>query len=148
MFDESHKHEQLLTAYANIFLESPRKPVNIAAKGGLEIYHLNIEIIVRIIKFFFHLINIIKGGNKLIYSAMMECCNLGKRGDNLSQQLSWLSSVFYLFRIAGYSSISRYFKLEEGLAIESLRTELRKLYRQHILKPQLYLVNWHLFILK
>ena len=64
--------------------------------------------------------NIIKGGNKLIYSAVMECRNLWKREDNLSKQLSWLSSVFYLFQIAGYrySSISRY--EEEGQVMESL----------------------------
>ena len=78
----------------------------------------------------------IKGGNKLIYSAIMECYNLWERGDNLSKQLRWLSSVFYLFQNAGYrySSISKYVELEEGLVKESLRTELQKLYRQHFLK--------------
>ena len=66
----------------------------------------------------------------------MECYNLWERGDNLSKQLSWLSSVFYLFQIAGYrhSSISRYVELEEGLVIESLRAELQKLYYQHFFK--------------
>ena len=127
--DESHKHEQLLNRLC-------KKSSNIAAKGELGIYHLNIEISVRLIKFFFHLTNIIKGGNKLIYSAVMECYNLWERGDNLSKELSWLSSVFYLFQIAGcrYSSISRYVELDEGLVIESLRTELQKLYRQHCFK--------------
>ena len=137
LFDESHKHEQLLNRLCKYTLGIPKKSSNIAAKGELEIYHLNIEISVRIIKFFFHLMNIIKGWNKLIYSAVMElCCNLWERGDNLSKQLSWLSSVFYLFQIAGYrySSISRYVELEEGLVIESLRTELQKLYRQHFFK--------------
>ena len=72
----------------------------------------------------------------MTYSAVMECYNLWERGDNLSKQLSWLSSVFYVFQIAGYrySSISRYVELEEGLVIESLRTELQKLYRQHFFK--------------
>ena len=142
LFDESNKHEQLLSRLCKYTLGIPKKSSNIAAKGELGIYHLNIEISVRIIKFFFHLINI-EGGNKLIYSAVMECCNLWKRRDHLSKQLRWLSSIFHLFRIAGhrYSSISRHFELEEELVIESLRTELKKLYRQHFSKPYLYLVN-------
>ena len=79
-------------------------------------------------------------GNKLIYSAVMECSNLWKRGDNLSKQLSWISSVFYLFRIAGYrySSISRYFELEEGLVLKSSQTELQKIYRHHFFKTILF----------
>ena len=56
----------------------PKKSSNIAAKGELGIYHLNMEISVRILK---HLINI-KGGNKLIYSAVIECYNLWKHGVN------------------------------------------------------------------
>ena len=42
----------------------------------------------------------------------------------------------YLFQIVGYrySSISRHVELEERLVIESLRTELQKLYRQHFCK--------------
>ena len=152
LFDESHKHEQLLNRLCKYTPGIPKKSSNIAAKGELGIYYLNIEISVRIIKFFFHLINIIKGGNKLIYSAVMECCNLWKRGDDLSKELRWLSLVFYLFRIAGYRyfSISRYFELEEGLIVESSRTELQKLYYTFstFSKPYLYLVNWHLFILK
>ena len=68
LFDESHKHEQLLNRLCKYTLGIP--------KAELEIYHLNIEISVKIITFFFHLMNIIKGGNKLIYSAVMQCCNL------------------------------------------------------------------------
>ena len=66
---------------------------------------------------------------------MMECHNLWKREDNMSKQLSWLSSVFYLFQIAlnRCSSMSRYVE-EQGLVIESLQTELQKLYRQHFFK--------------
>ena len=126
--DESHKHEQLLKRLCKYTLGIPKKSSNIAAKGELGIYHLNIEISVRIIKFFFHLMNIVKRGNKLIYSAVMECY--------LSKQLSWFLLVFYLLQIAGYrySSISRYVELEEGLVKESLRTELQKLYRQYFFK--------------
>ena len=99
---------QLLNSLCNYTLGIPKKSSNIAAKWESGICHLNIEISVRIIKFFFHLMNITKGGNKLMYSAVMECYNLLKRGDNLSKQLSWLLSVFYLFQTAGYgySSIS------------------------------------------
>ena len=150
MFDESHKHEQLLNRLCKYTLGIPKKSSNIAAKRKLGIYHLNIEISIRIIKFFFHLMNIIKGGNKLIYSAVTECYNLGKRGNNLSKQLSWLSSVFYLFQIAGYrySSISRYAELEEGLVKKNCELNLKNYTISTFSKPYLYLVNWHLFILK
>ena len=97
LFDESHKHEQLLNRLCKYTLGIPKKSSNIAAKGESEIYHLNIEISVRIIKFFFHWINIIKGGNNLIYSAAMECYNRWKCGYNLGKQLSWLSSVLYIY---------------------------------------------------
>ena len=66
---------------------------------------------------------------------MMECHNLWKREDNMSKQLSWLSALFYLFQIAlnRCSSRSRYVE-EQGLVIESLQTELQKLYHQHFFK--------------
>ena len=73
LFDESHKHEQLSNRLCKYTLGIPKKSSNIAAKGELGIYHLNIEISVRIIKSLFDLINIIKEGNKLIYSVVMEC---------------------------------------------------------------------------
>ena len=62
LFDESHKHEQLLNRLCKYTLGIPKKSSNIAAKGELGIYHLNIEISVTIIKFFFHLMKIIEGG--------------------------------------------------------------------------------------
>ena len=62
LFDESHKHERLLNMLCKYTIGIPKKSSNIVAKGELGIYHLNIEISVRIIKFFFPLMNIIKGG--------------------------------------------------------------------------------------
>ena len=58
LFDESHKYEQLLNRLCKYTLGIPKKSSNIVAKEELSIYHLNIEIIVRNIKFFFHLMNI------------------------------------------------------------------------------------------
>ena len=54
--------QQLLNRLCKYTLGIRKKSSNIAAKGELEIYHLNMEISIRIIKFFFHLMNIIKGG--------------------------------------------------------------------------------------
>ena len=135
-FDESHKHEQLLNRMCKYTLGIPKKSSNIAAKGELGIYHLNIEVCIRIVKFFFHLLKLMKEGNKLIYSAVMECYTLWKCGDNLSKELSWLSTVFYMLQIAGYNfpSISNYLEIDEGITVKNLKTELQKLYRQHFLK--------------
>ena len=85
LFDESHKHAQLLNRISKYTLGIPKKSSNIAAKGELGIYHLNIEACIRIVKFFFHLLKLIRGGNKLIYSAVMECYILWKCGGNLSK---------------------------------------------------------------
>ena len=136
LFDESHKHEQLLNRICKYTLEIPKKSSNIAAKGELGIYHLNTEVCIRIVKFFFHLLRLIKGGNKLIYSAVMECDTLWKCGDNLSKELSWLSTVFYLLQIAGYNfpSISNYLEIDKGITVKNLKTELQKLYRQQFFK--------------
>ena len=137
LFGESHKHEQLLNSMCKYTLGIPKKSSNIAAKGELGIYHLNIEVCIRIVtEFLFHLLKLIKEGNKLIYSAVMECYTLWKRGDNLSKELSWLSTVFYLFQIAGYNfpSISNYLEIDEGITVKNLKTELQKLYRQHFFK--------------
>ena len=97
---------------------------------------MNIEVCIRIAKFFFHLLKRIKEDNKLIYSAVMEWYTLWKCGDNLSKELSWLSTVFYLLQIAGYKfpSISNYLEIDEGITVKNLKTELQKLYRQHFLK--------------
>ena len=56
--------------------------------------------------------------------------------DNLSKELSWLSTVFYLLQVAGYNfpSISNYLEIDEGITVKSLKTKLQKLYRQHFFK--------------
>ena len=56
--------------------------------------------------------------------------------DNLSKELSWLSTVFYLLQIAGYNfpSISNYLEIDEEITVKNLKTELQKLYRQHFFK--------------
>ena len=124
LFDESHKHEQLLNRMCKYTLGILKEGSNIAAKGELGIYHLNIEVCIRIIKFFFLLLKLInlKEGNKLIYSAVMECYTLWKCGDKV--------------QIAGYNflSISNYLEIDEGMTVKNLKTELQKLYRQHFFK--------------
>ena len=63
----------------------------------------------------------------------MESYTLWKCGDNLSKELSWLSTVFYLLQTAGYNfpSISNYVEIDEGITVKNLKTELQKLYRQN-----------------
>ena len=136
LFDESYKHEQLLNRICKYALGIPKKSSNIAAKGELGVYHLNIEIYIRMVKFFFHLGKLIKDGNGLIDSAVKECYTVWKRGDNYSKQLSWLTAVFYLFEMAGhrYYSISNYFELDEERVIKNLRSELQRLFHQHFFK--------------
>ena len=136
LFDESYKHEQLLNRICKYALGIPKKSSNIAAKGELGVYHLNIEIYIRMIKFFFHLGKLIKDGNGLIDSAVKECYTVWKRGDNYSKQLSWLTAVFYLFEMAGhrYYSISNYFELDQERVIKTLKSELQRLFHQHFFK--------------
>ena len=51
LFDESHKHEQLLNRLSRYTFGIPKKSSNNAAKGELGIYHLNIGIRFGSIKF-------------------------------------------------------------------------------------------------
>ena len=50
----------------------------------------------------------------------MECYTLWKCGDNLSRELSLLSTVFYLLQIAGYNfpSIPNYLEIDEGITVK------------------------------
>ena len=63
----------MLNRMCKYTLGIPKNSSNIAAKGELGIYHLNIEVCIRMPKIFFHLLKLIKEGNKLIYSAVIEC---------------------------------------------------------------------------
>ena len=99
----------------------PKKSSNIAAKGELGIYHLNIEVCIRIIKFFFPLLKLIKEGNKLIYSAVMECYILWKCGDNLSKELSWLYQLYFIYcklQVIIFLQFQINFKLMRGLLLK------------------------------
>ena len=122
LFDESHKHEQLLNRMCKYTLGIPKKSSNVAAKGELGIYRLDIEVCIRIAKFFFHLLKRIKEDNKLINSAVMECYTLWKCGDNLSKELSWLSTDFVYFKLQVISFLQVQFqiisKLMRGLLLK------------------------------
>ena len=88
LFDETHKHEQLLNRICKYTLGVNKKASNIAVKAELGVYHLNIEIYVRIVKFFFHLGRLGQQGNKLIINSLIECFNLWKQGGTKCRQFS------------------------------------------------------------
>ena len=47
-----------------------------AVKGDIGMFPLNIEIYVRIVKYYFHLLELAKQGNELIEQGLMECNTL------------------------------------------------------------------------
>ena len=76
-----------------------KKASNMAVRGDIGMYPLNIEIYVRIVKYCFHLLELAGQGNELIKLGLRECITLVS-GD----KKCWLPPVLYIFRIIDIDS--------------------------------------------
>ena len=96
LFSDNLKHESLQLKMAKISLGVHRKASNMAVRGEIGMYPLNIEIYVRIVKYCFHLLELAEQGNELIKLGLRECITLVS-GD----KKCWLTPVLYILRIIG-----------------------------------------------
>ena len=63
LFNDTLKHESLQLKMAKISLGVHKKASNMAGRGDIGMYPLNIEIYVRIVKYYFHLLELVEQGN-------------------------------------------------------------------------------------
>ena len=66
LFSDNLKHESLELKMAKISLGAHKKASNMAVRGDIGMYPLNIEMYVRIVKYCFHLLELAEQGNELI----------------------------------------------------------------------------------
>ena len=67
-----------------------------AVRGDIRMYPLNTEIYVRIVKYCFHLLELVEQGNELIKLGPRECITLVS-----GNKKCWLTPVLYIFRLIG-----------------------------------------------
>ena len=76
MFDNKNKHELLQLKMAKIALGVHKKSNNMAVRGELGLYPLNIDIYIRMIKYFLHLKDLVVKGNKVTEDGITESIDL------------------------------------------------------------------------
>ena len=96
LFGDNLKHESLQLKMAKISLGVHKKASNMAVRGDIGMYPLNIEIYVRIVKYCFHLLELVKQGNELVELGLRECITSVS-----GNKKCWLTTVLYIFRIIG-----------------------------------------------
>ena len=91
-----------------------------AIKGNIEMYPLNIEIYVRIVKYCFHLLELTEQENELIKLGLRECITLVS-GD----KKCCLTPVLYIFRIIGIDpGLTRLHFIEKNNIISLVKNKL------------------------
>ena len=96
MFDDKNKHELLQLEMANIALGVHKKSNNMAVRGELGLYPLNIDIYIRMIKYFLHLKDLVIKGNKVIEDGITESINLVR-----NRHECWLTAALFIFKTVG-----------------------------------------------
>ena len=108
-----------------------QKVIQCGSKRQTWYFPLTIDIYVRIVNYFFHLLELAGEGNTVIQSGVAECVTLVN-----NNQTCWLTSVLYLFKIIGIN-----LKLETGQlhmfgkndTITAVKNTLRKMFEDKIL---------------
>ena len=91
MFVDKNEHELLQLKMAKIALGVHKKSNNMAVSGELGLYPLNIDIYIRMIKYFSHLNDLIIKGNKVIEDGITESINLVR-----NRHECWLTAVLFI----------------------------------------------------
>ena len=120
LFSDNLKHESIQLKMAKISLGVHKKASNMAVRGDIGMYPLNIEIYAKIVKYCFHLLELAEQGNELIKLGLRECITLVS-GD----KKCWLKLVLYIFRIIGIDpDLTRLHLIEKDNIISLVRNKL------------------------
>ena len=132
LFDDKLQHENLQNRLCKILLGVHSKSSNMAVRGDMGVYPLNVKIYERILKFYFHLLHL-RTSNPIIENALLECFRLHVKGVP-----SLLTVVQHLLRLSGYtldSVIQERATSRKRILLsvtKSLKTEYEKRFREHI----------------
>ena len=132
LFDDKLHHENLQNRLCKILLGVHSKSSNFAVRGEMGLYPLNVTIYERILKFYFHLLDL-RTSNPIIDNALLECSSLHAKG--LS---SLLTVVQHLLRISGHNldSVAQARSASRKGILMSVSRSLKTLYinrfREHI----------------
>ena len=91
MFVDKNEHELLQLKMAKIALGVHKKSNNMAVSGELGLYPLNIDIYIRMIKYFLYFKDLIIKGNKVKEDGITESINLVR-----NRHECWLTAVLFI----------------------------------------------------
>ena len=130
LFSDNLKHESLQLKMTKNSLGVHKKASNMAVRGDIGMYPLNIEIYVRTVKYCFHLLEFAEQGNELIKLGLRECITLVS-GD----KKCWLTPVLYIFRIIGIDpDLTRLHLIEKDNIIPLVRNKLEDHFKEKFRK--------------
>ena len=122
MFDNKNKHELLQLKMAKIALGIHKKSNNMAVRGELGLYPLNIDIYIRMTKYFLHLKDLVVKGNKVIEDGITESINLVR-----NRHECWLASVLFIFKTVGIDfDLNQLLVLENEDIIKEVKDKCRR----------------------
>ena len=122
MFDNKNKHELLQLKMTKIALGVHKKSNNMAVRGELGLYPLNIDIYIRMIKYFLHLKDLVVKGNKVIEDGITESINLIRNCHEC-----WLAAVLFIFKTVGIDfDLNQLLMLENEDIIKEVKDKYRR----------------------
>ena len=130
LFSDTLKHESLQLKMANISPDVHKKASNMAVRGEIGMFPLNIEIYVTIVKYCFHLLELAEQGNELIELGLRECITLVSSGKKC-----WLTPVLYIVRSIGIDSyLALLHLIEKDNIISLVRNKSEDLFKENFRK--------------
>ena len=124
MFDDKNKHELLQLKMAKIALGVHKKSNNMAVRGELGLYPLNIDIYIRMIKYFLRLKDIVVKENKVIEDGITESINLVR-----NRHECWLAAVLFIFKTVGTDfDLNQRLMLENEDIIKEAKDKCRRMF--------------------
>ena len=101
-----------------------KKSNNMAVRGELGLYPLNIDIYIRMIKYFLHLKDLVVKGNKVIEDGITESINLVR-----NRHECWLAAVLFIFKTAGIDfDLNQLLMLENENIIKEVKDKCRHMF--------------------
>ena len=120
IFDNKNKHELLQLKMAKIALGVRKKSNNMAVRRELGLYPLNIDIYIRMIKYFLHLKNLVVKGNK-VEDGITKSINLVR-----NRHECWLAAVLFIFKTVGIDfDLNQLLMLENEDIIKEVKDKCR-----------------------